>query len=539
MSNKTQLQENNVKLQNLLNTINALPDPIPDDLGNATTDKVLKGYTFSSNNGIKLTGNMVLPIGLHLGNPPTKTVYQYNEPLTIEGMTVILKVWDGTQNIETDVTEDCTFTPEVGTLMTTVGFNQLKATYEYNGLTYTVIQDLEVENTLQSIAVTTMPTKTEYTLSQGLDITGLVVTATYATGATADVTNFCTFVPAVGETLGGVGEKVVSVSYTENSVEKSTEFTVLVKGVLSYYGKAADLQASRSMISGATAGNYAVLVSGNNNPAVDAYSDTLVKTPVQSLSSSDYNAGPTELGNKAIIFNGEGSPGTTAYVYNENLVYSRPNVLSEARGDGGAATIGNHAIYAGGMNYSSVFLDVVDAVNEEMVSTTLTALSVKRALIHGASAGSKYAIFAGGWTRPRAGSNSYYNTCDAYSAELVKANVTALANKTSDAIGESVGIYAIFITGTLAEVYTDELVKTTATSSTVNMNDGTSTRLGDYAIYMSMMGRVPSINSYNYELVRGVVANSIEDEMYEPGAATVGDYALFASNVYVHALTLS
>ena len=50
---------------------------------------------------------------------------------------------------------------------------------------------------LQSIAVTTAPTTTVYTDGQSFDKTGMVVTATYSDGSTANVTDQCQFSPTV------------------------------------------------------------------------------------------------------------------------------------------------------------------------------------------------------------------------------------------------------------------------------------------------------------------------------------------------------
>lgn len=69
-------------------------------------------------------------------------------------------------------------------------------TANYNTVSGTVTVNVE-EDTLQSIAVTTPPTKTEYVAGETFDPTGMVVTATYASGATKDVTNAVTFDPSL------------------------------------------------------------------------------------------------------------------------------------------------------------------------------------------------------------------------------------------------------------------------------------------------------------------------------------------------------
>ena len=532
MSNKTQLQENNVKLQSLLNTINALPDPIPDDLGNATTDKVLKGYTFSSNNGIKLTGNMVLPIGLYLGNPPAKTVYQYNEPLAIEGMTVILKVWDGTQNIETDVTEDCTFTPEVGTLMTTVGFNQLKATYEYNGLTYTVIQDLEVENTLQSIAVTQMPSKIEYTKTEGLDITGLVVTATYATGATADVTNLCIFVPAIGETFTSNGEQNVQISYTEGGITEITSYTVEVKGKIIRYGSIDPLPVRCSYVSGGSTDNYAIFVGGLNEPAtggvgnVTAYSEGLVRQTLSGVSAK-YNVRSATLQssehNYTMFAGGYNRNPETFYntvdIYNEQLVKNSSR-LSTARYNVGAASAGDYAIFAGGEERNTVESKKVSTVNSQFVSGTAAELPGGIRNAYGVSIGD-YALFGGETTRARV---------SAYNSQLV---YTSAPNASSSSFHSTAttGSYALVVAGNTVDTFNESLVKGVASNlSVARQNIGASSVKGFALFAGGNWNNTDAVDVYDVNLVH-TIPEPLSAKVTLPAGANVGNYALFSVNV--------
>ena len=66
---------------------------------------------------------------------------------------------------------------------------------------------------LSSIAVTTMPTKTSYSQNENLDLTGIVITATFEDVVTADITNACTFDPADGTQLTTLGTITVDVDY--------------------------------------------------------------------------------------------------------------------------------------------------------------------------------------------------------------------------------------------------------------------------------------------------------------------------------------
>jgi hypothetical protein len=80
---------------------------------------------------------------------------------------------------------------------------------------------------LDSIAVTTEPDITIYTEGETLDLTGMVVTATYSDGSTAVVTGYVTD-PAEGGALNETGQQMIIVSYTEDSVTKTTSFYVTV-----------------------------------------------------------------------------------------------------------------------------------------------------------------------------------------------------------------------------------------------------------------------------------------------------------------------
>ena len=51
------------------------------------------------------------------------------------------------------------------------------------------------------IAITTPPTKVEYSVGDALDLSGIVVTGTFENGVVVDITDICTFSPPNGETL--------------------------------------------------------------------------------------------------------------------------------------------------------------------------------------------------------------------------------------------------------------------------------------------------------------------------------------------------
>jgi len=78
--------------------------------------------------------------------------------------------------------------------------------------------------TLSSIAITTQPSKVNYTEGESFDKTGMVVTATYSDGTSSEVTNY-TYTPN-GKLQ--VADKKVTISYTEGNITKTVEQAIKV-----------------------------------------------------------------------------------------------------------------------------------------------------------------------------------------------------------------------------------------------------------------------------------------------------------------------
>ena len=102
---------------------------------------------------------------------------------------------------------------------------------DYNAGVKTATITVNPALVLSSIAVTTSPTKTTYTEGETFDPTGMVVTATYADESTDDVTTACTFTPSGALTTS---DTEITISYTENSVNKTTTQAITVNEVIDY-----------------------------------------------------------------------------------------------------------------------------------------------------------------------------------------------------------------------------------------------------------------------------------------------------------------
>ena len=120
--------------------------------------------------------------------PPTKTSYMPGESFDPTGMVVTASARGMTGN----VTSDCTFFP---TTFTTSGTQTVRI--KYQGCTTTTTVSVVA---LESLTVTTEPTKTIYRDGETLDLTGIEVTADYGS-YTTDVTAQCTFSPVNGTTV--------------------------------------------------------------------------------------------------------------------------------------------------------------------------------------------------------------------------------------------------------------------------------------------------------------------------------------------------
>lgn len=76
------------------------------------------------------------------------------------------------------------------------------------------------------LTVTTPPTKASYEQGEALDLTGIVVTATYADNTTANVTSGCTFSPADGATLITAGNQTITATYTMTDTSTGHNYTL-------------------------------------------------------------------------------------------------------------------------------------------------------------------------------------------------------------------------------------------------------------------------------------------------------------------------
>ncbi len=90
---------------------------------------------------------------------------------------------------------------------------------------------INATKTLSNVTIDALPSKTAYTVGEGFDLSGLVVTAHYTDNTTANVTSACTVTPAQDTVInaGSSPRNVnISVTYTEGGVPKSAARVLVI-----------------------------------------------------------------------------------------------------------------------------------------------------------------------------------------------------------------------------------------------------------------------------------------------------------------------
>lgn len=195
-----------------------------------------------------------IPTGIEVTTPPTKTSYKAGEKINLSGMVVKANFSDGSSQ---DITSQCTFSPSAGTTVYE-DTTKINVTWVWDkvNITYQTSQAITVTRVLSSIAITTQPTKRNYTKGETLNLSGMVVKATFNSGNSAVVTSYTTS-PANGSTLSTIGTITVTVSYTENGVTKTASTTVTVSVKIVTWAAGTDAEIA-DMVAAADAGQISL-----------------------------------------------------------------------------------------------------------------------------------------------------------------------------------------------------------------------------------------------------------------------------------------
>ena len=197
---------------------------ISEEAGVANTYRITK---ITSELTVTVTATAVKTLeSISVTTNPTKTSYYVGDSFDPAGLVITATYSDkSTETITYSSTAGMTFS---GFDSTSIGTKTITVTYGGKSATFTVTV---IEDTVSNIAVNTLPEKTAYTTGENFDATGLVLTATYASGKTEDVS----YSSAAGMTFSDFdsttsGTKTVTVTYGE----KTATFTVTVSAEEGY-----------------------------------------------------------------------------------------------------------------------------------------------------------------------------------------------------------------------------------------------------------------------------------------------------------------
>lgn len=154
---------------------------------------------------------------------PNKLEYEINEILDPTGIVVIAHYSDSS---EEDVTSYVAYSPltftEEGEIEVTVTYSEDEITVSD---TFTV-NVTEIVDDLSAITIMYEPFKTIYYVDEELNLEGMMVIAYYESGYEEDVTDL---VEVNAPKFDHAGEYIITVSYTEEDITKTSTFKVTVK----------------------------------------------------------------------------------------------------------------------------------------------------------------------------------------------------------------------------------------------------------------------------------------------------------------------
>ena len=198
------------------------------------TNSYTNGRTFTTNLSVRLE-NEISKVTI---TPPTKTEYNHGDQIDLTGGKITVTYTDGTTK-EEPITSAVITEKDGGSLNMNPTISEYgkdnkvskTLTLKYtanNGIIGTASYPITITNTIQSVAIETLPTKVKYNVKETLDTTGGRLKITRATGTTEtiDITK---------EMISGFDSSKentklpLTISYTENGVTKTTTFTISVE----------------------------------------------------------------------------------------------------------------------------------------------------------------------------------------------------------------------------------------------------------------------------------------------------------------------
>ena len=339
--------------------------------------------------------------------------------------------------------------------------------------------------------------------------------------------------------IGGKARKVKKMYIGDSSGKARLCYSAELKKV----GTATALGMPCQVLAAASVGDYALfagryqsfMMMGSPLP-IDAYDTSLTKSSPTDWSAERKNCGAASIGNHALFAGGGDERGnkvqSSVDAYDTSLTRSSAPALTGPRRVVGAAIAGDHALFAGGVNGSgdtTSYYKTVDAYSASLTRTSVDTMSSGNKYSLKGTTVNKYALFAEEVRDSRV---------EAYSPSLTRVTVSPLSRSSPAYIAATaVGNYAIFSGSCLtADVYDGSLTKTTASILNRGRSSMAAVTVGDYALFAG--GYSSTDTQPNYEDTDDVdacdssltrtTAAALSVKVSYLVAATVGDYALFA-----------
>ncbi len=161
---------------------------------------------------------------IEIKSQPAKTEYYVGEELDLAGAKITVRYSDD-NSVDKAITVDMIS----GYDKNVVGAQVLTVTYSEDGIEKTATLSVVVNSipvTLSSIEIKSQPDKTEYYVDDELDLTGAKITVKYSDGSSVDKAITADMVSGYDKT--SVGTQVLTVTYSEGDVEKTTTLSVVV-----------------------------------------------------------------------------------------------------------------------------------------------------------------------------------------------------------------------------------------------------------------------------------------------------------------------
>lgn len=180
--------------------------------------------TVSANYEVLVSEEPLVLDSIYIKTLPDKRVFYYGDIFDSSGICVIAKYTNG---LEQDVSAYVRFS---GYNMSRLGTQFVSVSFTYEQISRSTTYQITVkEVALESVAILTLPDKTDYVAGEEFNPDGIKVIAEYNSGSTADISSLCEF---SGYDMNTVGAQQVTVGYTESGVYKSDCFNITVHNLL-------------------------------------------------------------------------------------------------------------------------------------------------------------------------------------------------------------------------------------------------------------------------------------------------------------------